>query len=102
MSRVLLIGCNPPQCLPNTKIEAAHFRTLQFLQPLLDDGHALCLCVGARGEAAGTMAGEWRERLSYHSIPYGQPGWRPALQAAHDAFRPDCVVAVGFTHALYA
>ena len=102
MSRVLLIGYNPPSCLPNAKTEAAHYRTLQFLEPLLDDGHALCLCAGARGEMAGTLPIAWRDRLAYHSIRFGQRGWRPALQAQHDAFRPDCIVAAGFSHALYA
>lgn len=32
------------------KIEAAHYRTWQFLEPLLDDGHEILLCAGARGE----------------------------------------------------
>ncbi len=102
MSRVLLIGCNPPPFLPTAKTEAAHYRTLQFLEPLLEDGHTLCLCAGARGEPHGTIPAVWRDRLSYYPIAFGQRGWRPALQAAHDAFHPDCIVAAGFSHALYA
>ena len=48
MSKVLVIGYNPPQIVPKVKIEAAHYRTWQFLQPLLDDGHEVCLCAGTR------------------------------------------------------
>ena len=41
MSKVLLIGYNPPQLIQGVKIEAAHYRTWQFLEPLIDDGHEI-------------------------------------------------------------
>jgi glycosyltransferase involved in cell wall biosynthesis len=104
MTKVLLIGYNPPQFVPNVKIEAAHYRTWQFLEPLLADGHEICLCAGMRSETARAedVPAPWREQLRYHPIAFGTGGWSQQLQAAHDAFQPDCVVAVNFSHCLYA
>jgi glycosyltransferase involved in cell wall biosynthesis len=104
MTKILLIGYNPPQIVPNAKIEAAHYRTWQFLQPLLDDGHEVCLCAGTRDEVAGAddVPPGWRAQLVYHPIAFGAGEWVKQLQAAHDAFAPQCVVAVNFSHCLYA
>lgn len=104
MSRVLLIGYNPPQLVQDRKIEAAHYRTWQFLQPLLADGHKVCLCGGSADEppSNGRVPDGWRDLLTYHPIPYGRRGWVQKLQEAHDAFGPDCIVAVNFSHCLYS
>ncbi len=104
MAKVLLIGYNPPQIVPNVKIEAAHYRTWQFLEPLLDDGNTVCLCAGTHNEAASAEAvpGRWQGQLRYHPITFGAGDWIKQLQAAHDEFAPDCIVAVNFSHCLYA
>lgn len=102
MSNVLLIGYNPPQLTDNTKIEAAHYRTWQFLQSLLDDGHTVCLCADDLGNGQLEFPPEWTSQLSYRAIPYGRRGWVRELQKAHDAFQADCIVAVNFSHCLYA
>ncbi|MEZ4672695.1 MAG: glycosyltransferase family 4 protein [Caldilineaceae bacterium] len=104
MANVLLIGYNPPQLVKNIKIEAAHYRTWQFLEPLLDDGHTICLCAGARNEAGDPSAvpTAWQDHLQYNAIPFGQRGWVQKLQKVHDTFQPDCIVAVNFSHCLYA
>ncbi|MEZ4731872.1 MAG: glycosyltransferase family 4 protein [Caldilineaceae bacterium] len=104
MTKVLLIGYNPPQLIQNTKIEAAHYRTWQFLEPLLEDGHTICLVAGAKGETSYVqqIPDTWQTQLRYHPIAFGQPGWVVKLQQIHDAFSPDCVVAVNFSHCLYA
>lgn len=102
MSRLLLLGFTPPACLGGAKIEAAHYRTAQFVEPLLEDGHVLCLCSGRRGERPVDPAGLRDDRLEHHPIAFGAPGWRRRVQAHHDAFRPDAVIAIGFQHALYA
>jgi len=104
MSNILLIGYNPPQLLKNAKIEAAHYRTWQFLQPLLEDGHRILLCAGARGETAALapVPEAWAAQLTHCPIPFGENGWRAQLQAAHDHFKPDCIIAVNFSHCLYA
>ncbi len=104
MSKILLIGYNTPQLLGDTKIEAAHYRTWQFAEPLIEDGHQVCLCAGAPGEACEerSIPAEWQDSLLYHPIPFGDKGWITKLQSAHDNFDPDCIVAVNFSHALYA
>jgi glycosyltransferase involved in cell wall biosynthesis len=104
MTRILLVGYHPPPLMGEAKIEAAHYRTWQFLQPLLDDGHQVCLCAGAPGEAqpAFTMPPAWQDQLEYQYIPYRQSGWMQTLQQAHDSFNPDCIVAINFSHCLYA
>ncbi|MBW7885136.1 MAG: glycosyltransferase family 4 protein [Caldilineaceae bacterium] len=104
MSKVLLIGYNPPQLVRNAKIEAAHYRTWQFLQPLVDDGHTILLCAGARGEPAEVepVPPEWSRHVRHLAIPFGEQNWIRHLQRAHDAFMPDCIVAVNFSHCLYA
>lgn len=38
MSRILLSSYAPPPLIGNAKIEAAHCRTWQLLEPLLNDG----------------------------------------------------------------
>jgi glycosyltransferase involved in cell wall biosynthesis len=104
MTKVLVIGYNPPQIVPKVKIEAAHYRTWQFLQPLLDDGHEVCLCAGTRDEVASgdDVPQAWRKHLVYHPIAFGAGDWAQQMQAAHDAFQPQCVVSVNFSHCLYA
>ncbi|MCB0107962.1 MAG: glycosyltransferase family 4 protein, partial [Caldilineaceae bacterium] len=103
MAKVLLIGYNPPHFVPNIKIEAAHYRTWQFLDPLLADGHTVCLCAGARNETGdqSTMPAKWQGYLEYQPIAFGHRGWVQQLQRVHDAFQPDCVLAINFSHCLY-
>jgi glycosyltransferase involved in cell wall biosynthesis len=101
MSKILLVGYNPPQFLPNCKVEAAHYRSWQFLQSLLDDGHTVCLCADVL-PVPPAIPEAWRPQLLYQPIPYGRFGWTKALQKVHDIFAPDCVVAVNFSHCLYA
>lgn len=104
MTKILLIGYNPPQLMGNQKIEAAHYRTWQFLAPLIEDGHRVHLCAGAAGERIEhpDIPGPWIAQVSYQAIPFGTRRWIKQLQDAHDDFQPDCVVAVNFSHCLYA
>jgi glycosyltransferase involved in cell wall biosynthesis len=88
----------------DAKIEAAHYRTWQFLDPLLQAGHQVCLCAGAPGEYLEQPAipEAWQAQLTYVAVPFRQRHWQKVLQAAHDNFNPDCVVAVNYSHCLYA
>lgn len=96
MSRILLIGYNPPPFEGHSKLEAANYRTWQFLQSLLDDGHTICLCADSLStdDAQPSPCKDWPRRLVYHAIPFSHWGWARELQRAHDAFEPDCIVAV--------
>jgi glycosyltransferase involved in cell wall biosynthesis len=87
----------------DNKIEAAHYRTWQFLEPLLHDGHQVCLCAGSPNEYLTTpsIPESWQSQLTFIPIQFGQQKWQKALQSAHDSFQPDCVVAVNYSHCLY-
>jgi glycosyltransferase involved in cell wall biosynthesis len=50
----------------------------------------------------GAVPPAWQGRLEFHPIAFGAGDWAKELQAAHDGFGPDCVVAVNFSHCLYA
>jgi glycosyltransferase involved in cell wall biosynthesis len=104
MSKILLIGYNPPQLEKHSKIEAAHYRTWQFLEPLLDDGHEICLCANDLNlNYTEAIPKNWAKQLVYHALPFRrQFGWPRQLQKIHDTFDPDCVVAVNFDCSLCA
>jgi glycosyltransferase involved in cell wall biosynthesis len=86
----------------NAKIEAAHYRTWQFVEPLVTDGHEILLCAGTRDEAIDRVP----DQTGYRFVPirFGARGghWAREMQKAHDSFKPDCVIAVNFSHCLYA
>ena len=102
MAKVQLISCNPPQMAEGRRIEAAHYRTRQFLDALIERGDEILLCAGGRDEPAPGVVGMSENGVVYRHIPFGQNGWISRLQKSHDEFRPDCIVAVNFSHCLYA
>jgi hypothetical protein len=103
MSGVLLIGHNPPHFVGSSKIEAAHYRTWQFLEPLLADDHAVCLCVDGShtNHTEPPSSEDWAGQLQYHALPFRHKvGWVSKLQRIHDTFEPNCIVAVDFNGCL--
>lgn len=105
MARVLLLGYTPPPLMGQAKVQAMHYRTWQFLEPLLDDGYTVCLGADQPDTPTllPTLPAEWARQLIYHQIPFRrQPGWVAKLQNIHDTFNPDCIVAVNFEPCLCA
>jgi glycosyltransferase involved in cell wall biosynthesis len=104
MARIQLITCHPARLIAGRRIEAAHYRAEQFLEPLLADGHEILLCAGARDEEPSSSPAIPNScgSLVYQPIPFGQRGWVSLLQKSHDRFKPDCVIAVNYLHCLYA
>ena len=103
MSRVLLIGHIPPQLIQGAKIEAANYRTGQFVEPLLEDQHTVCLCAPPPPkDKAVTVPAGWQRQFTYHPVPFNRLGWTNQLQKIADQFDPDCVVAVNFDACLWA
>jgi glycosyltransferase involved in cell wall biosynthesis len=101
------MGYNPPPLAGRSKIAAGHYRTWQFLDPLLSDGHTICLCAKSDTTGASLAHSHWpaaqSTQLTHHAISFGdEVGWSNQLQTVHDAFGPACVVAVGFDIARYA
>ena len=105
MTRILWLSLLPPTCLKNTPIKAEHYRCGQFLLPTLDAGHHVLLCSNELGEAdfqQTDFAHRWRDIFSYRHIPFAKSvGWVKQLQAIHDHYQPDCIVAIGFTPAKF-
>ncbi len=104
MSRILLSGYVPPPLIENAKIEAAHYRTWQLLEPLLSDGHIVRLLCGQPGERLTLKPppAYWPPSLEIVPLAFGAAGWVAAQQREHDSFKPDCIVAVNFNNGLYA
>jgi glycosyltransferase involved in cell wall biosynthesis len=104
MQRIFLLGYTPPIFQKGYKVEAAHYRTWQFLEPLIEDGLDVCLCIGLDGgvEKRLQIPGEWNNQLEYHKIPFGHRGWMKQLQKVYDQYNPDCIVATNFYPSLYA
>lgn len=94
------MGFPPPPYQPNSKVEAAHYRTWQYIQPLLEEGHTIGLCAprGSERPAPGMLP----KNLHWYEVPYDVAGWPRVLQAAHDEFDPACVLGVDFYPSLYA
>jgi glycosyltransferase involved in cell wall biosynthesis len=103
MTKIMLVGYAPPTLLKNTKAEAAHYRTWQFLEPLLQDGHDVLLCFepAALNDTGGMDGFSAGGNFDYRVIPFQKWGWIKALQKAHDEFQPDCVIGVNYRPCLY-
>ena len=97
--KVLILGYNPPPLQPQSKLEAANYRTWQFLQPLLEDGHSVCLCVEA--SSPRPAPGSVSDGLRWEAIAFDRLGWARHLQIIHDDFSPDCILAVDFYPSLW-
>lgn len=98
--RVLVLGYNPPPLQPGTKLVAANYRTWQLVQPLLEDGHEICLCV-----TTGSLHPDPKllpSGLHWQAVGVDRIGWVRQLQSLHNQFVPNCIVAIGFYPALWA
>jgi glycosyltransferase involved in cell wall biosynthesis len=103
MPRLLMLGNTPPPYLGDHRIEAAHYRTWQFLDPVVDAGTDVCLCVPSLEHSTGTAFPlESGHGLRIVPVPFHKPFWMRRLQEIHDAFRPDCIAAINIEFALYA
>jgi glycosyltransferase involved in cell wall biosynthesis len=98
MSKILIVGHNPPYLDKRNKIEAAHYRTWQFLQPLIEDGHTICLCSidNNVNHAEVIIPKEWESKLIYHTISFTHLRWNKKLQNIHNLFDPNCILAINY------
>ncbi len=97
MSKVLLLGLNPLPTQNDICTLAPGKRTWQFLNPLLKNGHRVCL-ICSRHLAAQQKSdqklvnAEEHGNLIYYSVTqsvFENIHW---LQRIHDHFEPDCIV----------
>ena len=105
MGQLLIIAYPPPPLTDHSKIEAAHYRAWQFILPILDAGHKVHLCTppsNFRSTVDGSIPGDWRENLTWSTIPFHTLNWVSKLQRIHDSLNPDCIIAINFDCCLYA
>jgi len=100
MSRILIMGYELPSMAAGA-IEARSYRTWQFIEPLLADGHEVCLIVSHR-DSQLNLAHPLGPTLSYHRLNMQKRGWRSRINQVHGSFKPDAVLAIMFNNCLRA
>lgn len=98
MSRMMVVGYELPD-LAEGAIEARSYRTWQFVEPLLDDGHEVCLIVSHEIDAAA-VSHALSPCLTYHRLDMRRLGWPKRLRQLHNRFDPDGLLAVMFNNCL--
>lgn len=98
--KILVVGNNLPAFEGQSKLEAAHYRTWQLTQPLLDDGHSVLLTVPASSRQP--QPADMPPNLQWRAVRFGELGWPRQLQEIHDSAQPDCIVGVDFYPSLWA
>ena len=96
----MVMGYELP-ALASGAIEARSYRTYQFVEPLLADGHQVCLIVSQAADQLN-VAHDLGADLTYHRLNLRVRGWRGRAQRLVDGFRPDGLLAVMFNNALRA
>ena len=97
MSRVLVLGYALPRHDPGVRKEAHNYRTWQLADSLVGDGHDVRLAAidlfrppwGSGREHVGD------ELLDAWVVDHRRRSWRREIQALHDEFQPNAVVATG-------
>jgi glycosyltransferase involved in cell wall biosynthesis len=98
MSRIMVLGYELP-ALAEGAVEARNYRTWQFVEPLLSDGHQVCLVVSHQTDRFN-VAHSLNPRLSYHRLAMRRWGWPGRLSHLCNQFKPDGILAVMFYNCL--
>jgi glycosyltransferase involved in cell wall biosynthesis len=106
MKKIFVIGHTPPPYNGDQKVEAANYRTWQFLAPVLDAGYDVCLCVpGSNFQESSVNIDnkhfQKRNGLNILRVPFDKGFWIKNFQKIHDSYAPDSVAAINFDAALY-
>ena len=103
MARVMFICDPPPTIVGDQAVKASHYRTWQFLDPLVSANSTVLLCCKPITDNKDVLEGaNDTASVMYSFVPFGDRGWVKRLQAAHDKFQPDCIIAIDFEYCLYA
>ncbi len=93
MSRIFVIGHNLPK-YATTELNAANYRTWQFVEPLIGDGHNVCLCHNVSNKEEKLKLTAVNGNLIYQGVKYSKFNWRKVIKRVYSDFNPDCVVGV--------
>ncbi len=99
MSKVLVLGASPLPIENEIVLNGTGIRTWQFVKPLLNYGHQVCLvCLqtpGAYKQKDKRLIGEKRYgNLTYYSLPQKNFEEVSYIQKIHDNFHPDCIFSI--------
>jgi glycosyltransferase involved in cell wall biosynthesis len=100
MGRIFVMGYDLPSVL-NVPGEARHYRTSQFVEPLLADGHQVFL-LASSGESRPVDDHGLGDDLIYLRADLRRRGWMGRVRKLQEEFRPDGVLAVTFLNSLRA
>jgi glycosyltransferase involved in cell wall biosynthesis len=87
--------------LSESTIEARSYRTWQFVQPLLENGHDLCF-IASTSTRQMKVLHPFGSSFVYHRLNLRQGGWLSQLNSITSDFKPDATLAVMFNNGLRA
>lgn len=100
MSRILVMGYELPGLAEGT-IEARSYRTWQFVEPLLENGHEVCLVASHVGTQLN-IPQPLSSHLTYHRVNLMKRHWLRHLNTICDDFKPDATLAIMLNNGLRA
>jgi glycosyltransferase involved in cell wall biosynthesis len=100
MSRILVMGHELPGMAEGT-IEARSYRTWQFVEPLLENGHQVCL-IASHPKYQLNAAHEIHSSLTCHRLNFQERNWLRQADTIAEVFKADAVLAVMFNNGLRA
>ena len=100
MSRILVMGYELPRLAENA-VEARSYRTWQFVQPLIEDEHEVCLIV-SHADHQFNVAHDLGKSLLYQRLCFHKTDWLARANALCEDFKPDGTLAVMFNSGLRA
>lgn len=100
MSRILVMGYELPHLAEGT-IEARSYRTWQFVQPLLEHGHEVCL-VASHSKDQLNIPQSLSTSLRCHRVNLMKFNWQKRVDAICDDFKPDATLAIMLNNGLRA
>lgn len=99
MSKVLVLGASPLPIENEIMLSGPGIRTWQFVKPLLNDGHQICLVCFQTPGAYKQKKKELIERkndgnLIYYSLSQEKFEEISYIQKIYDNFQPDCIFSI--------
>nr|MBU1327986.1 glycosyltransferase [Candidatus Omnitrophota bacterium] len=97
MSRVLVFGSSPLPFENEKRISGPGIRTWQFVKPLVEDNHNVCLIAmrdrGSYFKDKKSLLFK-KKKFSYYSFDEKKFMDMRLIQRLHDVFHPDCIVSI--------
>lgn len=100
MSRILVLGYELPG-LAEGAVEARSYRTWQFVEPLLANGHNVCLIASQRTDQLN-VSHNLGTSLKYHRLNLMEFNWLKRVNAICEEFQPDATLGIMLNSGLRA